>query len=306
MPVFDQVAAVAAAQHGCIRLAELRQLGVTERRIRSMVGSGYLRRHGAGLFTVGGSPPTWRQRVMVEVLRGGPQALSSSRSTTAPAALDRSREGVMDVVGPRGGRRGSGRRSSGDAALHETCDLPGRDRDVIDGIPVTSPTRTLIDMGRFVGAHRLGNMLDDAVRRKLTTYERVHDRFRELARSGRNGITTMRAVLDDRPCGAPAPGSSFETLVRQLLRSARLPDPVLQHRVQCDELYFLLDLAWPDRMVAVECEGHAFHQTPAQLAWDEMRRNRLQLKGWMVLTYTWITVREDPDRVVTEVARALR
>ncbi|UDY38112.1 hypothetical protein [Dermatobacter hominis] len=301
MSVFDEVAAIAADAHGCVVLSQLRRAGLTDGRIRTLVRTGFLHRRGAGLFTVVGAPATWRQEVMVEVLRGGPQAVSSHRSAAALAALDRFRPGAIDVVSPRGGRR-----SSPSAHLHETYDLPGRDRDALDGIPVTSVTRTLIDMGRYVGAHRLGSMLDDAVRRKLTTYERVHDRFRELARPGRNGIGRMRAVLEDRPCGAPAPGSDFETMVLRLLRQARLPEPVLQHRVQCDDLHFLLDLAWPDHMLAVECEGHAYHQTPTQLAWDEMRKNRLQLEGWTVLAYTWITARRDPDGLVSEVAAGLR
>ena len=299
MSVFDEVAAIAADAHGCVVLSQLRAMELSEGKIRTLVRTGFLRRHGAGLFTIVGAPPTWRQQVMLEVLRGGPQAVSSHRSTSALASLDRFRPGAIDVVSPRGGRR-----SSPAAHVHETYDLPGRDRDVIDGIPVTSVTRTLIDMGRFVGAHRLGSMLDDAVRRKLTTYDQVHDRFRELARPGRNGIGRMRVVLEDRPCGAPAPGSDFETMVLRLILDAGLPRPVLQHRVQCDDMYFLLDLAWPDKLLAVECEGHAYHQTPTQLAWDEMRRNRLQLKGWTVLTYTWITAKRDPDGLVREVSAA--
>ena len=300
MSVFEEVAALAAAAHGCVLIEQLRSSGLSEGRIRTLVRTGFLQRRGNGLFTVIGAPPTWRQQVMVEVLRGGSQAVSSHRSTSALAALDRFRPGAIDVVSPRGGRR-----SSPAAHLHETCDLPGRDRDVIDGIPVTSVTRTLIDMGRYVGVHRLGSMLDDAVRQNLTSYELVHDRFRELARPGRNGIGRMRAVLEDRPCGAPAPGSDFESMVLRLLLDAGLPRPVLQHRVQCGDLHFLLDLAWPDHLLAVECEGFAYHQTPTQLAWDEMRRNRLQLHGWRVLGYTWITAKRDPVGLVAEVDDAL-
>lgn len=306
MSTFEDVAGVAATRYGCIQLQSLKALGLTESRIRTMVRMGFLRRQGASLFTVIGAPTSWRQEVMIEVLRAGPQALGSARTVMALHALDRFREGTIDVVSPRGTHRGSGRRRVGGASMHGTADLPGWDRDVVDGIPVTSTTRALIDMGRFVGAHRLGNLLDDAVRRRLTTYEAVHQRFRELAGSGRNGVTTMREVLEDRPCGAPVPGSGFETMVRRLLRSASIPDPVLQHRVRCDEMVFLLDLAWPCQKLAVECEGFAYHQTPNQLAWDEQRRNRLQPRGWRVLAYTWINLRDEPDRIVDEVRAALR
>ena len=305
MSVFEEVAAIAADRHGCVQLVELHQLGLTEGKVRTLVRSGFLQRRGAGLFTVVGATPTWHQDVAIEVMRAGPQGLAAARTVAGLYRLDRFRQGPIDVVSPRGTHRGSGRRHRGSASRHESVDLPGRDRDVVHGIPATTVTRALIDMGRYVGAHRLGNMLDDAVRRQLTSYELVHDRFRELAKSGRDGITTVRSALEDRPCGAPAPGSGFETVVRQLLRGAGVPEPVPQHRVHCDDMFFLLDLAWPTQMVAVECEGHAFHQTPSQLAWDEMRKNRLQLKGWTVLAYTWIVARHEPERLVREVRMAL-
>ena len=226
--------------------------------------------------------------------------MGSHRCAAGLWRLDDFRRGAIDIVSPRWTRHG------GDHAnVHETSDLPGRDRGNVEGIAVTSPTRTLIDMGRFVGAHRLGAMLDDAVRRGLTSYEATHERFRELARSGRNGIRTMRRVLEERPGGAPAPGSDFETKVRRLLVGAGFQAPALQHPVVCGEYRFLLDLAWPDRMLAVECEGFRFHRTPDQLAWDEFRRNQLTLRNWTVLAYTWIRVRDDPDGVIAEVRQAL-
>ncbi len=300
MSVFSQVAAIAATQHGCVRTDDLRRVGLTRAQIRTLERNGFLIRRALDVFTVVGAPATWRQDVMAEVLLGGPQAVGSARAAAALWQLDRFRPGAIDVLSARGARRHSGRSSR-----HETVDLRGVDRGEVDGIPVTSPVRTLIDMGRFVGAHRLGNMLDDAVRRNLTTYEEVHHRFSELARSGRNGIRTMRAVQDDRPCGAPPPGSPFEIEVRDLLVGAGIPSPVLQHPVRCGEYRFLLDLAWPDHLLAVECEGFQFHRTPGQLAWDEMRRNRLQLLGWTVLGYARVRVREEPFAVIREVQRAL-
>lgn len=301
MSVLEPVAAIAATQHGCVHYDDLRRVPLTRGQTRTLVRNGVLLRRGGDVFTLVGSAATWRQNVMAEVLVGGPQCVASGRTASALWRLDRFREGPIDTLSPRWSRR-----RSGVGRHHETVDLRGCDRGVVDGIPVTSPTRTLIDMGRFVGVHRLGNMVDDAVRRELTSYEEVHRRFGELARSGRNGITTMRAVLDDRPGGSPTPGSPLEVRVRDLLVGAGIPTPVLQHPVRCDDLRFILDLAWPDRMVALECEGFAFHRTPNQLAWDEMRRNRLQLVGWTMLACTGTRVGHEPEAVVDEVRRALR
>jgi hypothetical protein len=148
-------------------------------------------------------------------------------------------------------------------------------------------------------------MIDDAVRRHLVTYDGLHERFRELARQGRDGITTVRRALEDRPCGAPVPGSDFETITRALLVRHGIPLPVLQHPVGCGEYRFLVDLAWPDHLVGVECEGWKYHATPDQLGWDEFRRNQLTLRGWQMLSFTWRRVHDEPDGVVAEVRTAL-
>jgi very-short-patch-repair endonuclease len=115
----------------------------------------------------------------------------------------------------------------------------------------------------------------------------------------------MRAVLADRPGGAPVPGSSFETEVRALLLAAGLPEPVLQHRVMCDDVTYVLDLAWPELRAAVECDGFRFHRTPEQLEWDSRRNNALALRGWLVHHVTWRAMRRDSEGMVRDVRRAL-
>ena len=149
-------------------------------------------------------------------------------------------------------------------------------------------------------------MVDDAVRRDLTSYEELHRRFTELARPGRPGIARMREVLASRPGGEPVPGSPFELTVRDLLVAAGIPAPVLQHPVDCGEVTYLLDLAWPEPRVAVECDGFRFHRTPDQLDWDDRRNSELALRGWLVHHVTWRQLRRDPHDVVARARTALR
>lgn len=300
MPVFDRVAGVAATHHGVVTYDQLRALGATERAVRTWCAQGVLRRAARGIYVVARAPPSWLQEVAVAVRSGGPLALAGARCAAGLWRFDRFRRRHVEVVveAPAPRRR---------PGLHviQTTRLPARDRTVLHGIAVTTPTRTLIDMGRFVGAARLGAMVDDAVRRSLTTYEDLHLRFAELASRGRPGIATMREVLERRPCGAEVPDSQFELDVRDLLVRAGLPEPVLHHRVDCGELAYVLDLAWPNALVALECDGFRFHRTPDQLEWDDRRRNALGLRGWLVLHTTWWRHRDDPIGLVGEVRHAL-
>ena len=300
MYIFDTIAELARRQHGTVTRRQLSAAGISDRSIRNLLCDGVLERAAAGVYVVAGSTDSWHRRLAVEVHRAGPLSLVSHRSAAALHRLDRFRPGHLDVASPWAiARTGTG------VTLHRSCDLPTRDRTVVDGLPVTTATRTLIDMGRYVSPTRLGAMIDDAVRRELTSYEELGDRHAELARPGRTGIRTSAEALADRPTGAPVPGSPFEVLVRRLLLGAGLPDPVLQHPVVCDEITLLLDLAWPEMLVAVECDGFRFHRTPEQLDWDDRRRTELGRRGWLVHHVTWRQYRRDPDELVAQVRRSL-
>ena len=50
---------------------------------------------------------------------------------------------------------------------------------------------------------------------------------------------------------------------------------------------YYLDLAWPDRMVAVECNDAGSHDTPKAFRRDPMKRNRCEGAGWLYLEFTW-------------------
>ena len=78
------------------------------------------------------------------------------------------------------------------------------------------------------------------------TLEAVELRTRELARRGRRGIPTIRALLDERLGRGRYTDSGFETRAVRMVRAAGLPDPVLQHTVRDGEFVAHLDLAWPD------------------------------------------------------------
>ncbi len=301
MFVFGQIAELAQRQHGSITRQQVLTAGGSDRHLRRLLESGVLVRVASGVYVVAGSPDTWHRRLAVELHRAGPLAVVSHRAAAGLHRLDRFRTGHLDVAGPWAkGRTGTS------VKLHRSTDLGTRDRTVIDGLPVTTATRTLIDMGRYVPATRLGSMIDDAVRRDLTSYEDLASRHAELTRQGRHGVRTVAAALADRPTGAPVPGSPFETLVRRLFVAAGLPEPVLQYPVPCDGITYLLDLAWERELVAVECDGFRFHRMPDQLEWDDRRRTELGLRGWLVHHVTWRQYRNRPEEVVTRVATSLR
>lgn len=105
------------------------------------------------------------------------------------------------------------------------------------------------------------------------------------------------------------PKSQLEETLALHLRASKLPDPVREHRFHPTRRW-RFDFAWPDRMLAVECEGGQYtqgrHQRPAGFAGDSQKYNEAQLLGWVVLRFTGDMVRSGEAVGVIERALNIR
>lgn len=65
-----------------------------------------------------------------------------------------------------------------------------------------------------------------------------------------------------------------------------LPLPALQHEIRNQgRLVTVPDFAYPERRIAIYCDGYAHHGNRRTLEKDAKKRNWLQRQGWVVLTY---------------------
>lgn len=74
-----------------------------------------------------------------------------------------------------------------------------------------------------------------------------------------------------------------ETLVLHL-KATKLPAPVREYRFDPDRKW-RFDFAWPDRKIAVECEG-GVHRINTRFETDCAKYNAAQRAGWVVLRFT--------------------
>jgi hypothetical protein len=76
-------------------------------------------------------------------------------------------------------------------------------------------------------------------------------------------------------------------LLEAIREGARLPEPVAQHEVNLDSegTRTIPDFAYPDRKIAIYCDGFAYHGTRDALESDARKRNALQSMGWVVLGF---------------------
>ena len=209
--------------------------------------------------------------------------------------------GRLELTVPKGVRL----RRAG-VLVHEARDLTGVDVTVVDAIPVTTPTRTLIDLAAVLTPDAVEEALDDALRRRLTSISRLRWRIGELSRSGRRGLSVIRTLVDARSGDPSVPQSVLETRFLRLVRRKRLPEPKSQHQVRDrGRLIAIVDFAYPDRGLAIEIDGYRWHSGRANWERDLARRNSLMSRGWRVIHITASDLERRAPEVVDQIADLL-
>jgi very-short-patch-repair endonuclease len=291
-----RLARQAAKQSGLVTRTQLRKIGVSRGQISRLVKAERLVESSGGVFLIGGAPI-------------GPFVeLAAACLSTEGVASHRSAahlHGIIDLAPSRPELTvGATHNMRVKPLLHRSSDLSPRDIIRIEGIRVTTATRTLIDLGAVVSGAALESALERALHTRLTTFDRLVRRFFQVARSGRPGIGPLRSLLMERdPNLAPAE-SDLETLLLRILRDASLPDPVRQLEVCAGGTMFRLDVAYPELKILMEGDGFGVHSTRHAFERDRERQNLLVIDGWLPLRFTWRHLCHDAKRVVSHVSDA--
>lgn len=186
--------------------------------------------------------------------------------------------------------------------LHHSTDLRPGLVTTVDGIPVTEPTLTLIDLASALDADDLECAFDSALRQGLTSVRRAQAMLGRLGRRGRNGIGPFRSMVDARLKVDGVTDSKFETRMVQVLRRGGLPEPVRQITLH-DRWGFVgrFDCTYPEARLLIEADSVRHHHDRARFEADRARRARAEALGWRVPTYTWHQVTRQPTWVAATV-----
>jgi hypothetical protein len=184
--------------------------------------------------------------------------------------------------------------------LRTRGDRIGEDEIVIvDGVPVSSPTRTALDLGCWYPTTS-GVAAIDALARatdiKAADVELLAQRY-----PGRRGIARARLAISLFDSGAQSPK---ETWLRLVLMQAGLPRPQTQIPVfdEFGSAIAYLDMGWEDVKVAVDYDGDHHRSDRSQYNWDIRRLERLQHRGWTLIR---VVAGDRPADIVRRVRTAL-
>jgi very-short-patch-repair endonuclease len=284
------VAALAARQHGVVHVGQLYAAGLDKDAIARRVAAGWLHRLHRGVYAVGHLALTPRSHQLAAVYAYRPAGLLSHRSAAALWGLLRSAPRI-EVTVPRACRPRSG------IVLHRSRRIHEEDRRVVDGIPVTSVARTMVDLAEGPERYLLAAVREAKIRRlfDLRAIDRTLERL-----PGRRGRHRLRRVL-----GSYRPESAFtrsgaERRLVEVCRDHRLPVP--QANVWIDE--FEVDFYWPDARIVVELDSPTFHLTTHAFHADRRRDRVLAGQGIQVVRVPLDDL-ERPEALASELARIL-
>jgi very-short-patch-repair endonuclease len=284
---------VAARQDGLATLPQLLSVGLTRREIGRRTADGRLQQLYPAVYAVGHRALTVRGHRRAAVLAcGGGASLSHLTGTAAWRMCDVDPRLIHVTI-----RRGRGRELDGIRA--HRCKLEDPDVTELDGIPIVTPMRALLDYAETEPQPAVDRALDAAVRLRLYD-EQAMAGVLERGR-GRHGLKRLRRALAQLRTDAGQTWSEFERLALELFSAHGVPRPEINQPV----LAHHVDLLWRAQRVIVELDSRTFHLTPMAFEVDRQRDADLQAAGYVVQRFTHRQVTERPEWVISTLSRLL-
>ena len=285
-----RVARRAAQQHGVVSRDDLLEAGLGRGAIAHRIRVGRLHPIHRGVYAVGHPTLSERGRWLAAVLACGDRALLSHACAAAHLGLRPASPARIDVtLDTRAGRD-----PSHAIRFHRPrTPVPQSEREVHDAIPVTSVSRTLLDLAAIVSVPSLARAVEQAEALRVFDLRAVHD---TLARHPRHpGAASLRAVLETYRDDVLT-RSKLEAIFLALCATHGVPRPcAVNTLVHGHEVDFL----WRQQRLVVDTDGGRTHGTRAAFERDRARDAQLTVAGYRVVRFTERQVTTDPASVAT-------
>jgi very-short-patch-repair endonuclease len=240
---------------------------------------------------VGHEALSWEGRLLGAVLANEP-AVASHKTAAWIWGLLRTRPGTFHLTAPT-------RRHRKKLVVVHFARLAPEDMTTVNGIPVTSPARTVLDLAPGETVRDLGRLLQRADERELLDRRRFEA---TVARAGGHpGRGKFVAALHAYEPEGVTLRSDLERRFRRLVLAAGLPRPQTNVAVEGYEL----DCYWEAEGFAVELDVYATHGSPRSFEEDRTREDDLLLAGIELIRVTDVRLDREPRETIARVAAHL-
>lgn len=168
------------------------------------------------------------------------------------------------------------------------------------GIPVTTKTETALDCMGWLSLMDARTFADRAVAQAWVTTADVERRLAD--EPGRWGNRQLKRLLTQTSDRAAA---ESERLLHRILRRAGLRGWAANLDVIVQGQRFVLDIGFPEAMLAIEVDGYAYHSSVESFQRDRRRQNALIASGWTVVRFTWNDLESRPQWVLATIRTVL-
>lgn len=205
-------------------------------------------------------------------------------------------------------------RCAGEGRLRNTlCESGERSFDftdltTVEGVDVTTPLRTALDLGRLASRDWAIAGMDALLRHGAFEKEHlVHDveRFRR-----QRGVVQLRGLAPLIDARSESAGESVLRLRWLDLPTLPQPEPQVSIRTPGGRELYRIDLGVEELRFGVEYDGEEHHTSAADREHDRLRRQDLGLRfGWLVKPVRKVNVfgsRRDIERILHEGIREAR
>ena len=277
-----RVAGVAEAHDGLVPWAALLDAGMSRWHAARAVAD--LRRIHDGVFLTGHGRVTDHQRWLAATLTAPQTALSHASA----GACWGFRPWTADFeVATRPGSGGP--RRIGALLVCRSTALAG-ETTTRDGIPITTPARTLVDLAAHLTRPERAKAVREAIRLGVMTASELQlAAIRHRGRRGTRGLLDLATRLGRLPIARTR--SDAEARALEVLDAAGLTLPDINVHVAGEEA----DLVWPLRRRLIEIDGPQFHLDAAE---DARKEAAWRSAGWAVDRIPSATVFDDPAALV--------
>ena len=283
--LFDIAGRIAAGQHGRVAREQLLAAGIDRNRITRWLADGRLRRVHRNVYAVGHEAPSVQADYMAAVLACGAGAVLSHRAAAYLLRLVRGAPPPPEVTVPTT----AGLERPG-IVIHRVKTLHDLDTSTLDGIPITTVPRTLLDLAPRAQPEKLTRMCHEAWVLHDATPAIVDA---TIARNPRKpGAAKLR-----RAQRADVTLSDLESQFVTLCKDHGLPKPRTNIDVKGDKV----DCHWPGLDVTVELQSWRFHGSRLAFERDLARRRRSNH-----LAFSYGDVFERTRQTAAELAPLLR
>lgn len=290
------IAKFAELQHEMLAWWQLEELGIGRGAIAHRVRTKRLHAVHRGVYS-----PSPRMRpgagaFAAAVLAVGPDAVLARRSAGAHLAIRPCSSPRIEVMIPR-----SLPRRARITPIHAY--LPADEIRIEDGIPVTTPPRTILDLAGILRLPDLEQAMERVEALRLWDPLTVGDLLGRYP--GRRGTRTLRPILAAEQLGLGVTRQELEAAFRIFLAELTLPKPDINVPLTVGKDCFVPDFLWREQRVIIELDGYETHGTRRAFERDRRRDRRLQAAGWSTIRVTWRHLHEERAELAADLERLL-